>query len=773
MPPRPETPYTPYATVTPSTQAPNDYIRTEASGADFGAQVGQATQGLGQQAEKVGNEGIDLATQQQGLINQALSQDAETKYQTQLADITAQYRSKEGLDAVAAHDQTVAQITQLRQQITQALPTGGAQRAFGKLAMWHEAHALSDVGGYYAQQTKMAALKSAGAVTQTSVASSGLYPVASDDSRFNDTMLSAVSGLNDQMAHSGYSGGTMDAKTGKMSWDTTTAAGQQAQSYYDAQYQKVTGEAWWNRIKTLSDDPAQGNVVNAYNVFQANRDQIPAQAQMEISAYLQPKLKGYNAHLIAGTALGKADSGYNSAVETAATTGGKPVTPAQITSAIGGQESSNNINSATSVQGAAGQYQITQPLFNQYAQPGESFQSKADLKTVSERALADYTKKYNNDPARVAVAWFSGPGNVAPAGSATPWINDAKDANGKSVSSYVSDVLSRVGTSTGLVTKADYYRAHEADIINQARQDALAAHPDDPEIADLAVARTQQQLSSVIRQQDLAYHSDSDLVYRAVNGNLTNGTSPQTVDQLRAVSPDVAAAWDRMQAQQPEQARSVAMHLLPENAKANGGKDGSTYGPAFYDVFNRIHAPDGSPNRITDPSQLYPLVGQPGGLTMSGLEKAREEIMGRRTPDGEAESAMRTQMFRNIHGMLTGTNDGLGIKDPKGEEIYLRFLAAAYPAIEREKAAGKTPYQIYDPNSPDYVGKVANGMKRTPAQYQADMTSTYQNAAATAQTPQVKASLADLEAEMRRRGLLKTAAVLPTAQVDNGPEVPH
>src|ERR1700677_4852067 len=56
MPPRPDDMYQPGAAVSPETQAPNDYIRAEATPQDFGAQVGAATQGFGQSVERVGTD---------------------------------------------------------------------------------------------------------------------------------------------------------------------------------------------------------------------------------------------------------------------------------------------------------------------------------------------------------------------------------------------------------------------------------------------------------------------------------------------------------------------------------------------------------------------------------------------------------------------------------------------------------------------------------------------------------------------------------------------
>lgn len=112
-----------------------------------------------------------------------------------------------------------------------------------------------------------------------------------------------------------------------------------------------------------------------------------------------------------------------------------------IVSAIRGQEGTPG--GQTSVAGARGQMQVTPAFFKQYAAPGESFDSRRDVEAVAQRGLAALEAKYPNDPARVAVAYFSGDANVAPPGSSTPYKQDLKDANGTSTSAYVNGVMSR------------------------------------------------------------------------------------------------------------------------------------------------------------------------------------------------------------------------------------------------------------------------------------------------------------------------------------------
>lgn len=507
-----------------------------------------------------------------------------------------------------------------------------------------------------------------------------------------------------------------------------------------------------------------------------------------------------HARTTADSVLAGADSQFQSAA------------PKSIVDAVVGQESGGRANAPTSVDGAVGKFQITPDTFARYAKPGEVIDNPEHNDAVGRRIIADLESKYPNDPARVAVAYFSGEGNVAPKGSPTPWVADKKDGNGKSVSSYVSDVVGRMGKgselpSAGLVepgnidlgkrpvvrnadgsistvrsmsfnedgkevliptvaadgsrilsndeaiaqyrasgqhlgkfdtpenatayaeqlhnqqakayaaqpvqTKADYYRQNYETIVEQARQQAIRQRPDDQRYIDLTVSQVQQRMNTLIRQQELAYKADNDLVYQAFTGALSNGKRPASVDELVATSPDVKAAWDRMQQNTPQAALAIETRIVTANTKTSD-HDVKTYGTGFHDLFNRVHAPAGDENRISDVTQLYPLVGDK--LTIAGLDKLRGEISGRGTPEGTAVGEMKKAAVAYAKHMLSFEADygTFKIPDPKGMDAFnVGFLPAFYAAYDAGIAAGKTPYQLLSKDSPDFiVDKVAAPFKR-------------------------------------------------------------
>lgn len=162
--------------------------------------------------------------------------------------------------------------------------------------------------------------------------------------------------------------------------------------------------------------------------------------------------------------------------------GSVPNTNKSVYDAIYGQESSSGKNPTTSVTGARGGMQIQPETFALYAKPGENIDNPADNQAVGKRIIDDLSAKSGGDPARIAVGYFSGPGNIAPPGSPTPWKVDKADPTGKTVSSYVADITKRLGGAPVKAELPDPERAlYFNQQINQARTKTLATQSADTE----------------------------------------------------------------------------------------------------------------------------------------------------------------------------------------------------------------------------------------------------------------------------------------------------
>jgi hypothetical protein len=112
------------------------------------------------------------------------------------------------------------------------------------------------------------------------------------------------------------------------------------------------------------------------------------------------------------------------------------------------QESSSGRDTRTSSTGAIGPGQIMPSTFREFAKPGENIRNFEDNVRVSKRIVKHYHDQYGGDPARVAVAYFSGPGNVAPPGSPTPYKRNSSDG-GTTTAQYVNQVTGRLGAGGG------------------------------------------------------------------------------------------------------------------------------------------------------------------------------------------------------------------------------------------------------------------------------------------------------------------------------------
>lgn len=228
-------------------------------------------------------------------------------------------------------------------------------------------------------------------------------------------------------------------------------------------------------------------------------------------------------------------------------------------------------------------------------------------------------------------------------------------------------------------------------------------------------------------------------------------------------------------------------------------KDQREYGTGFYDLFNAIHTPEGQQGAITSVSQLQQFVGKDDKLTIAGYDKLSKELEGKKTPEGNAEGLMKTQFLKNAKAQISNENLGLSIEDPKGEEMYNNFLTHALPAYDAGRAAGKTPTQLLNSDSPDYIGKSIPSFKRPLPQQVADTViaqpSRWQNFKTNVQaagatpilpglknvansvlgeeaTPEAlrqavlsgKISRADGEAEAMKRGYIRPKETVPMAQ---------
>ena len=251
---------------------------------------------------------------------------------------------------------------------------------------------------------------------------------------------------------------------------------------------------------------------------------------------------------------------------------------ARVHRAIVGQESGGQQVDAsgkilTSPKGALGAGQITPGTFAQFAKPGERIDNAEDNLRVSKRITDHYMEKYGGDWQRAAVAYFSGEGNVAPAGSPTPWKTDSSDGRVKT-SEYVKQVGDRLGGTAA--PGGDQYAQTR---VAQARYiQSIATDPNlDPEVKQRRIAVANQRMgienTIVMEQRKSAADAGEKAGIDLNTGKYKPGTFQSIADQFTKTGDSSnAAVYQELadkeaslieDAKNPPDQRSTASMLLP------------------------------------------------------------------------------------------------------------------------------------------------------------------------------------------------------------------
>jgi soluble lytic murein transglycosylase-like protein len=176
-------------------------------------------------------------------------------------------------------------------------------------------------------------------------------------------------------------------------------------------------------------------------------------------------------------------------------------------------------------------------------------------------------------------------------------------------------------------------------------------------------------------------------------------------------------------------------------ALAKGTKQELKTDPAvFQNVFQRIHADDKDPNRITDEKDLLPYLGK--GLSFEDLKRLRDEVNGKHTFDGQMASELKKNFFTMARKQIDTSIFGQSI-DTEGARKFYLFQQAVLATIDRKTKKGVDILDLFDPNSKEYLGNMIPQYQRDINQQMKDMSAAYKGPAKTALPRQPGESAAD------------------------------
>lgn len=429
--------------VDPAATAPAVYQNAR-PGAGFGA-VGNAMESLGRGVQNLG-AGLLKANE---IYDEAAADDAANQFQDRVRRLmrgdpdqpsmgpdgqpvqNTGFLGTQGQDAMRAWPDTGKRIDEIDKEIAAGLRSPQAQRMYSRSARAYRNSALTQGASHADAQAKnwYTAVNSATAVNQiTDIANH--YDDEEAVLHYTEDLVSA------RIKNLQLAGNANDPALFKATIE---------RAWQDALVAQVKAMAVKEPAKALELLDKRRAIAGAQ--YDELSNAVRARADQQIGLGVAEKvIEQTTAKAATPTAP---DAGQ------APTVAGEKPDALRVAAAIHAQESGGSATAATSVAGARGGWQIMPATFARYAREGEKIDDPADNATVGQRIVGDLYDKTGGDPARIAVGYFSGEGNISAPGSATPWINDVKDATGKSVSSYVEDVVGRLGgekAATGLVT---------------------------------------------------------------------------------------------------------------------------------------------------------------------------------------------------------------------------------------------------------------------------------------------------------------------------------
>lgn len=468
---------------------------------------------------------------------------------------------------------------------------------------------------------------------------------------------------------------------------------------------RVIADAKRDLLKAQTEAVAVHDPARAMQILEKNKD-IAGLLYDDLANKFRTRAESQQGDMVADKAIREASGGTTPGgpatpvVPVGDGAAARPATPAtaeRVHGAIIKQESGGNLNVGTSIDGAQGVGQITPGTFAQFARPGERIDNPQDNYAVSRRIIDTYYQKYNGDAARVAVAYFSGPGNVAPPGSATPWIADRADGNGKRTSSYVADITGRLGVpntapQTPATIKSDAYKI----VLDQALPPNVEAH---------ALQRINRQYAAAQIAFDNDAKARSQLNEQAANQYVTRMLTPSA--NLSTMAAEIA--------NDPKLTSQTKLHLTDALQK-HGGTDlahaPQTYGPGFWDAYQAVTKQPGQEGRIADVNELYRRAGPGGDLTLAGVEKLSHVMATNvKSVNDQAVNTSKTGLMNYAKSQLSFEQDTgpIKIRDPKGEAIFnAQFIPKFLAAYDKWTKDGKDPWEFL---TRENVDKFVKGMR--------------------------------------------------------------
>lgn len=689
----PTVPYSPVPTVTPSTSSPADYITTQASPNEAGAQIGQAAEGLGAKLVQAGAETVGTAEQYQVRANNIAVDKSYYDYQAQVnAKLAGDpkdpndhgYFGLHGQAAVDARPALDQSLEDIRQSMKSNLGNQAQQLEFDSQTKRLSMYTAQRIDSKFEQEFNNAAIQSNQAGAAVRARSAAIDP-------YNTDHIQAL--LTDDAAKA-------DAKSALMGANPNTPEGAAIFANNRTQGRQAIFES-------VAVSRGNLNPSDAVSFLAANKDEFAP----EVWRNLTDQFK---------------------------TGADRQAVAAGVSSVMGGANTGPVVNKSLppeaqrllpALSGGEGNYGSPAPAGDKSGQPipNNRYQFlRATWQTAAPAAGVDPND--HSPPAQDAVAWqhaqdvykantggnlqadIAAGGNEAKISAALNKVWPSLPG-GKEQNTTLPQFTARMAGSTNAHDPAPY--GLEFQQMQTARDKATALFPNRPDLQRQMVDGVWQEIQQTNTLQ-AKYEAEQAKGLRDAQQAAGNTFIKQIMTDPKSLDlPALQASpltWE-----QKNDLYNIAQRQLKETASDH---DAKTYGPGFWSAYQQVHSTDPS-NKINDPSQLWSRGGPNGDLSLAGIEKLTQEITSSKTPEGASYSKTVEDYLSAAHVAISGHGMFGGQRDATGEMNFARFIPSAFAEIEKERQAGMSPAMMMKKGGA--LDQLVQQSTRSPAQMMKDM----------------------------------------------------
>lgn len=737
-------PYDPVNSVSPTEQgAPGISVR--ASPEDFGGQIGQAEQQLGATAQETGNKGMELATKYAAQATEAKANDIiATQWAPAVSKLSGYYQETQGLDAVKGLDQFQKNLQDLHNQYLGQATNPYEKEILGNYMTRHIAQEMDSAQRHQDQQMTH-------------------FEDQSHTAFVNTLSSNAIANYNNPNVID-QTKTQLDAQIQKHGMDRGLS-----QDMIDEQQR----DAWGKTIKnSVIRAVANGDVSTASKLYDANKQNIPGNEQLEIDKVLHTEnMKQFGSN--AATAL----------------LNGQPVptpsagTPTQVRAVVANTAQASGVDpnhalTVASIESDFGQNVGKRGDIGQTGKPGDLHEQAQNLTTELKKSddAATNALGRQSQPWEGYICYQQGAGGGPallkaaqdnPLAKAVDVLNPLYDSPKKALSAVVNNGGNATMTAGQFLDFIkNKYNAHASRAMCEIPETSTA--PLQTPIPDERAAEEQappSQLGNAIEaphlesgvtmqkgvtptqalfeldkvypdalqranqipnldQREATLHAleQQHTVYQAASNayttTLINQANKLAVDpkftSMDQVPTELSAALLSDHPQTLAYMEARANYNL-EHGSGSVTKDQKDYGSGVDKVTQGIWN-----GEITSTGQLQSYVAN-HELSLSGYDRMEKLLANKGTPEGQAETKLQEQTFKAVRSWFLGKADLYNIPDPHGEEAYGQAMAAMFKAVDDAKT-NKIPYnELYDPSNKNWVGNVAKPLVRTLEQRVSDI----------------------------------------------------